>query len=118
MNVEPEQEIMVEAGALMYDSHASYSDRLGLGAEETDVLVQEIRSRGPQQGLYGARITGGGAGGTVAVLCESTKRARSALVEVCRAYKVRYGREPRAIVGSSPGALMFGAREIPLKETD
>jgi L-arabinokinase len=116
--LEPDPDIMAEAGELMYVSHASYSDRLGLGAEETDALVNEIRSRGPQQGLYGARITGGGAGGTVAVLCEASGRASAALAEVCRAYQARYGRAPRAFVGSSPGALMFGAREIPLRESD
>lgn len=54
-------------GELMYQSHASYS-ACGLGATATDAIVQAVRNHGPAHGLYGAKITGGGSGGTVAVL--------------------------------------------------
>ena len=41
----------------------------GLGTEATDALVQAVR-QAQQQGapVYGAKITGGGSGGTVAIL--------------------------------------------------
>jgi L-arabinokinase len=106
-------DVMMEAGRLMYASHASYSDRLDLGSPETDLLVDLVRERGPERGLYGAKITGGGSGGTVAVLCaEAHPEVESALEEVCRVYEARTGRTPRVFVGSSPGAVMFGARQI------
>lgn len=54
-------------GELMYQSHASYS-ACGLGSTATDALVTAVRRYGPAHGLYGAKITGGGSGGTVAVL--------------------------------------------------
>jgi len=54
-------------GELMYQSHASYS-ACGLGSTATDAIVQAVRHYGPAHGLYGAKITGGGSGGTVAVL--------------------------------------------------
>lgn len=54
-------------GELMFQSHASYS-RLGLGSPATDAIVGRIREAGWREGLVGARISGGGAGGTVAVL--------------------------------------------------
>jgi len=54
-------------GELMYQSHYAYTE-CGLGSEATDLLVELVRERGPERGLYGAKITGGGAGGTVAVL--------------------------------------------------
>lgn len=54
-------------GELMYQSHASYS-ACGLGSAATDTIVQAVRHAGPAHGLYGAKITGGGSGGTVAVL--------------------------------------------------
>ncbi len=57
----------VALGTLMYESHASYG-RCGLGSQGTDRLVELVKSAGPDTGLYGARITGGGSGGTVAVL--------------------------------------------------
>ncbi len=108
----PDTQMMREIGALMYQSHASYSDRVDLGSPETDILVNLIRERGPEQGLYGAKITGGGSGGTVAVLTTDTAEADAALEAVCREYEARTGLAPRPIVGSSPGAVMFGARFI------
>jgi L-arabinokinase len=110
---EPDKSLMVEAGRLMYASHASYSERLDLGAPETDLLVELIRERGPERGLYGARITGGGSGGTVAVLCAAdSPDTDAALMEVYQEYERKIGLAPHLFVGSSPGALMFGARQI------
>ena len=55
-------------GELMYQSHQSYSD-CGLSHPEADALIAHIKELGAKQGLYGARITGRGGGGTVCVLC-------------------------------------------------
>ncbi len=110
---EPDRTILTEAGRLMYEAHASYSDRLDLGSPETDILVELVREAGPAQGLYGAKITGGGAGGTVAVLCTDSPAAEIALREICGIYTHRTGITPRTFVGSSPGAIAFGARPIP-----
>ena len=52
-------------GDLMYQSHYSYTE-CGLGNEATDLLVELVRQQGASAGLYGAKVTGGGAGGTVA----------------------------------------------------
>jgi L-arabinokinase len=54
-------------GELLYQSHAGYSS-IGLGCPETDRMVKAIRALGPQRGFYGARVSGGGSGGTVVVL--------------------------------------------------
>ena len=109
----PDTHLMREAGQLMYAAHASYSERLDLGAPETDLIVDLVREKGPECGLYGARITGGGSGGTVAILCmEDLLDAESALVDVCEEYTRRTGVVPRVFAGSSPGAVMFGARPI------
>ena len=56
-----------ELGQLMYASHRSYGD-CGLGNVETDRIVAAVAEAGPSRGLFGARITGGGSGGTVAIL--------------------------------------------------
>ncbi len=108
-----DEPVLIEAGRLMYLAHASYGDRLDLGSPETDILVDLVRERGPERGLYGAKITGGGSGGTVAVLCLDVPEAEEALREVCAAYTARTGIVPRTFVGSSPGAVAFGARLIP-----
>ncbi|MEJ1971558.1 MAG: hypothetical protein WDM96_03320 [Lacunisphaera sp.] len=56
-------------GELLYASHAGYS-AMGLGCPETDEMVAAVRALGPKQGFYGARVSGGGSGGTVVVLLE------------------------------------------------
>ena len=111
-NSGPDTQMMREIGELMRQSHASYSERVDLGSPETDLLVNLAQERGPERGLFGAKITGGGSGGTVALLTTDTAEADAALEEVCRAYEAQTGLAPRPIVGSSPGAVMFGARFI------
>lgn len=65
--------VMRELGGLMYASHASYG-ACGLGSEGTDRLVALVREAGPDAGLFGAKITGGGSGGTVAILGRPASR--------------------------------------------
>jgi L-arabinokinase len=91
-------------GELMYQSHASYS-ACGLGSEGTDLLVKLVRAAGPAQGLYGAKITGGGSGGTVAVL--GRRGADSAIQAVADEYARETGYQPYIFTGSSPGASVF-----------
>ena len=94
-----------ELGALMYKSHKSYS-ACCLGSPGTDELVRLVREAGPARGLYGAKITGGGSGGTVAVL--GRREARASVEEVAREYARRTVHQPLVISGSSPGAAEFG----------
>lgn len=92
-------------GELMFQSHASYS-ACGLGSEGTDALVSLVREAGPGAGLYGAKITGGGSGGTVAVL--GRRGADGSIAEVARRYRERTGHAPYVFGGSSPGSAAFG----------
>jgi L-arabinokinase len=84
--------LLDKAGHLMYASHGSYTNDAMLGAPECDLLVKLARQREPE-GLYGAKITGGGGGGTVAILCETTDRATAALHEVMAEYERETGRK-------------------------
>jgi galactokinase len=92
-------------GGLMYQSHASYS-ACGLGAEGTDLLVKLVREAGSDCGLYGAKITGGGSGGTVAVLGRA--EAQATVMQIAERYADETGRAPQVFSGSSPGAAAFG----------
>jgi galactokinase len=51
------------------ESHAGYT-AIGLGCPETDAMVDAIDRLGPAGGFHGARISGGGSGGTVVVVLE------------------------------------------------
>jgi galactokinase len=56
--------ILKQLGSLMHQSHESYS-RCGLGSEKTDEIVNRSTV---YPAIYGAKITGGGSGGTVCLL--------------------------------------------------
>lgn len=96
-------------GELMYQSHASYS-ACGLGSEGTDLLVDLVRRAGVSKGLFGAKITGGGSGGTVAVL--GWKGADAGVQSVTEEYARRTGHQPYVFKGSSPGASAFGCMKL------
>src|SRR4051812_6976772 len=89
-----------EMGALMGESHASYS-ACGLGSAGTDRLVEMVAHAGPAQGLFGAKITGGGSGGTVAVL--GTEAAEPAVRAIAREYQAETEREAFVFARSGPG---------------
>ena len=101
----------VRLGALMYESHASYV-QCGLGSAGTDAIVELVRAEGPASGLYGARITGGGSGGTVAIV--GRRDASAAIARVADAYERRTGHRPQVFARSSPGVVAFGTRSITL----
>jgi len=98
-----------EQGELMYVAHASYS-ACGLSSDGTDLLVELVRAGGPQSGLYGAKITGGGSGGTVAILGRAN--ANPAVEAVAREYSRRSGRETYIFRGSSPGAWATDVMDV------
>jgi galactokinase len=95
-------------GELMYESHESYS-RCGLGSDGTDALVALVRETAADD-LYGAKITGGGSGGTVAVLGASGAGEAVCKVAACYREQTRY--EPAVISGSSPGSNAFGYLKV------
>jgi galactokinase len=58
--------LLYKMGDLMSQSHLSYS-LCGLGSERTDEIVSLAKN---YKGVYGAKITGGGNGGTVCLLTD------------------------------------------------
>jgi L-arabinokinase len=100
-----DQEQQIELGKLMYESHASYT-ACGLGSNNTDLLVELVRSAGVDRGLFGAKITGGGSGGTVAVL--GNRDAEETIADVAGSFAELTGHRPYIFRGSSPGSAAFG----------
>jgi L-arabinokinase len=100
---------LVSAGECMYGAHESYRDNCHLSNEEVDFLVETVRKRGPASGLYGAKITGGGTGGTVAVFGK-VDALKKHIPEIATEYSRRIGVRPDIFEGTSPGAVEFGAR--------
>jgi galactokinase len=103
------EESRVALGTLMYESHASYG-RCGLGSAGTDRLVELVKSAGPAAGLYGARITGGGSGGTVAVV--GRPDAAAAIAGIAQEYERDAGHRPYVFAGSSRGLASAGVEVV------
>lgn len=110
------QDYLREAGNLMYESNASYRDFAGLGSPEVDGLVNIAQKIGEQGGIYGAKITGGGGGGTVALLCHGS--VENSLTQVLAAYKLAWGIDGELIRGNAAGAFEFGHILWELKESE
>ena len=105
-------------GEAMLASHRSYG-ACGLGSPATDRLVDLVRAHGPRAGLYGARVTGGGLGGTVAVIGRRGS-AQIAVQEIAAAYRAESGAEVHVFRASSPrtddpGTLQLRALRPPAR---
>jgi L-arabinokinase len=96
-----DEEVRRELGRLMIAAHDSYSD-CGLGSDGTDLIVELARKAGPERGIYGAKITGGGSGGTVAIL--GGAGAGPVIDEITQQYSAMTKRPSAVYHGSSNGA--------------
>ncbi len=108
------QDEKITLGELMYESHASYS-ACRLGSPPTDLLVELVKATGVEGGLFGAKITGGGSGGTVAVLGD--REAETAVRSVAERYAALIGYEPYIFSGSSPGSAAFGHLSVRMSKS-
>lgn len=100
---------LITAGEMMYGAHESYRDQCHLSVPEVDFLVEAVRKRGPKSGLFGAKITGGGTGGTVAVF-GTTEGLRTHIPQIAADYSRLVGAMPDIFEGTSPGAGEFASR--------
>jgi galactokinase len=97
-------------GELMLQSHESYT-AIGLGSAATDALVDDVRKLN-DRGIYGGRITGGGSGGTVALVAR--KDADMEVQALAARHSQLMSKPCLLFRGSSPGAEAFGAHEVRL----
>ncbi|HEY7090457.1 MAG TPA: hypothetical protein VH518_20335 [Tepidisphaeraceae bacterium] len=104
-----DQRGLITAGEMMYGAHDSYKNNCHLSVDEVDFLVDAVRKRGPASGLYGAKITGGGTGGTVAVFGK-LDALKEQIPQIATEYSRRVGAMPDILDDTSPGAVEFGAR--------
>ena len=91
---------LVRMGSLMMQSHESYS-AVGLGNKFTDKIVDMVR--GHANSVYGARVSGGGNGGTVCILSYG-KEGKNSVKEIYGRYKRELKRKLFLFSGSSHGA--------------
>jgi galactokinase len=93
------------AGRLLFESHASLRDDYQVSVGDIDLLVELARSAG----AYGARILGGGFGGSVLALVDAAD-AEPISRAVMDEYRAHTGRDERALIAhASDGA---GLRQV------
>ncbi|PQM34291.1 hypothetical protein Pyn_29605 [Prunus yedoensis var. nudiflora] len=87
-------------GELLYQCHYSYS-ACGLGSDGTNRLVRLVQemqhSKASKSGdgtLYGAKITGGGSGGTVCAVGRNSLQSSQQILEIQQRYKDATGYLP------------------------
>jgi galactokinase len=96
---------LARLGQLFYASHASMRDDYQISVPEIDLIVELARS---EPTIYGARLTGGGFGGSVVMLADAG-RGYSAADRIARIYTERSGCQPRILVPMPPRNVEHGA---------
>jgi galactokinase len=81
-------------GELFYASHASMRDDYQVSIPEIDLIVELAQS---DPDVYGARLTGGGFGGSVVMLAR-TGTGSTVAERIASAYAKRSGQQPRILV--------------------
>lgn len=93
-------------GELMWQSHESLRDDYEVSCKELDLLVEIARN---SDGVLGARMTGGGFGGSTVNLVERD-HLESFKEKISREYQLKTGIEPTILISEAGG----GASEITL----
>lgn len=88
-------------GELMYASHESLRDDFEVSCAELDLLVELARS---VEGVYGARMTGGGFGGCTVNLVRADAVARFE-TQVIAGYATATGRAPQVFICRPAGGV-------------
>jgi galactokinase len=88
----------VTLGSLLLASHASMRDDFEISTPEIDRLV-DIAARDPD--TFGARMTGGGFGGAIVVMC-AKGQARSVTDRTVTIYREATARDGRTLVPATP----------------
>lgn len=88
-------------GALMYDSHESSRNWFENSCEELDAIVDAAKAI-PE--VYGARLSGGGFGGSCCLLVDPSAADKIA-AQITKEYKAKFGDEPVcSLIKPSEGA--------------
>ena len=88
-------------GALMYDSHESSRNWFENSCEELDAIVDAAKAI-PE--VYGARLSGGGFGGSCCLLVDPAAAEKIA-AQITKEYKAKFGDEPVcSVIQASEGA--------------
>lgn len=87
-------------GRTMRESHESLRDDYEVSCRELDHLVETAYAFGPDRGLIGSRMTGGGFGGSTVSLVEA-ESAAALKTRLEASYRTEFGRELHCFITSA-----------------
>ena len=93
-------------GELFYESHSSMRDDYEVSEPEIDLIVELARFT---PGIYGARLTGGGFGGSVVMLA-AKGMGRAAGEQIALEYAAQSGQTPRLLSPPAMSTARTGVR--------
>ncbi|QQL45148.1 galactokinase [Sulfuriroseicoccus oceanibius] len=104
-----EEDDLEQLGTYMWQSHESLRDDFEVSCRELDVLVEAAAELGAEGGVIGARMTGGGFGGSTVTLCRAD-RADAVAAFLAERYEKETGIVPQIIAARpSKGAMVIEA---------
>jgi len=99
-----------ECGALMAASHASLRDDYDVSCRELDVMADIVADC---DGVFGARMTGGGFGGCVVAIVEASRASDDLLQSIRGQYEANVGRRPDVwITAAGAGASAWSPAHV------
>ncbi|MAS97042.1 MAG: galactokinase [Verrucomicrobiales bacterium] len=98
-----------QLGALMKAGHESLRDNYEVSCPELDALVEAAYEFGPDRGLVGSRMTGGGFGGSTVSLVK-TDSASNLKTFLEKRYREKFGRALNCFITSA----VDGAHAVPV----
>lgn len=93
-------------GELMYQSHESLRDDYEVSCEELDLVVELAKQIGPEGGVFGCRMTGGGFGGCAVALVRA-EQAKAISSKIGMGYLAKTRTDATTFL-SRPGAGASG----------
>ncbi len=96
-------------GKLFHESHTSLRDDYEVSVPEVDMLVALMED---QDGCFGARITGGGFGGSIVALVDQFQFDTASLDHILTCYTNKYDKKARILVSRNDQRLPENARFI------
>jgi galactokinase len=99
-----------ECGALMAASHASLRDDYEVSCRELDLMADIVADC---DGVFGARMTGGGFGGCVVAIVEASRATGDLLQSIREQYEANVGRRPDVwITAAGAGASAWSLARV------
>jgi len=97
---------MVEAGRNLNRSQKALSERVGLNTDAVEGIMADIKARGRNEGMFGARLADFGRSGVMAVLVHQSSRQK--LRDLAETHRIRNAAHVNVVTDTEDGGVLSG----------